>query len=129
MAAEAAPTAGPWRVVDTRDRTFLRIKGAVSVVTDAEPATRCSGGLEGYYGGGALICEGFEGHDSRTSEQALANARLVAAAPDLLAASEDALGALEALLGSDGEDPTQGAGDQSAVAKLRAAIAKAKGGR
>lgn len=50
----------------------------------------------------------------------LANARLLAAAPDLLAACEDMIGSFDAV-GRDGIFPSE-------ARRMRAAIAKAKGG-
>ena len=59
-----------------------------------------------------------------------ANARLIAAAPDLLEAAQIGAGALEALIAIASDVPEIGAtcpGIYSALSKIRAAIAKAEG--
>lgn len=66
-------TQGPWKLVEVNDET---VKGAVHV-----------------YGGGAAITTDVWGPTLAESD---ANARLIAAAPDLLAACEEALRQLSA---------------------------------
>lgn len=71
---------------------------------------------------GTPICAMDVSRDQMPAEMTEANARLIAAAPDLLAALEETLEAI-ALVTPDAPEPVNG----SVIHQARAAIAKAKG--
>ncbi len=70
MSTKDAHTPGPWEPRQNESGMFVTCVNEVHVDSDGDPSDICSIENEGYYG----------------AEQAWANARLIAAAPDLLAA-------------------------------------------
>ena len=96
-------TPGPWAVEDSIDGPIVYSEKTEVIISD---------------------CKNFAVPSGSIHEQCSANARLIAAAPDLL-------DALEAMLAHTAcIDPTQGyipEDDFSAVKQARAAISKAKG--
>lgn len=107
MTQKAKHTPGPWEL-STRlyVHGILDSKGLAIAFQDVAPQVDC----------GSITSRG------RTPEETLANARLIAAAPDLLEA-------LEALKTANGANNFQGwhSSFEEAIAKANAAIAKAKG--
>jgi hypothetical protein len=63
--------------------------------------------------------------DTASYDEAKANARLIAAAPELLAALKECLDYIEVTM--EGEDLKQFPTERSAIKQARAAIAKAEG--
>jgi hypothetical protein len=109
--SKAKHTLGPWTVFgDDGDRPGIEAEG-VSVVIwgDLEEKEEDYGGVRG-----------------KTPDEALANARLIAAAPDLLAACESVYYELDTLTGGEPTHPLANTVGMWKFA-LRAAIAKAKG--
>jgi hypothetical protein len=103
-ASKRAHTPGPWHVHDGRYTEIFRPKRTVFAWPDGDPS----------YGPVAVaFC------DFHTPEIAEANARLIAAAPDLLAAAKRALNVFK----SQGESVRPG----NVLGALEAAIAKAEG--
>ena len=99
-----AHTPGPWAIVDRDDSLVIK--------TESQAKTK--------YGASRYAClGGFDRHDDKQYAEAKANARLIAAAPDLL----DALSVLVELVSFQicGDD-------HPAIINARAAIAKATGG-
>ena len=97
MNTEQKHTPGPWRVGDG------------SFVIGNHPAPGITGSDDVHHYGGHLICESVS----------QANARLIAAAPELLEAAKQAL---QVFVDQGWDD------DLSAAKSLKAAIAKAEGG-
>ena len=108
MTANSQHTPGPWRVVQ---------RGPIVSIIDAQE--------DAPNGGDHPIGDIFALYRGlpRTKETVLANARLIAAAPDLLEALEDIL--------FQSEQPiwhaVGGSVDEATMEDLRAAIAKARG--
>lgn len=92
-------TPGPWRVANTNAGLFV-------------------GGAPGKYGYLAQV------RHVRTNQDPMADARLIAAAPDLLAALENARNVLAGLAIGDLKSISP---DSAALKQARAAIAKATG--
>jgi len=80
-------------------------------------------------GGQVAIMTNLKGRDGlagrRNGDEVAANARLIAAAPELLAALQEVTMVLDALLNVRGNEPDQ----DSISGRARAAIAKATGGK
>lgn len=80
-----------------------------------------------------MIAQVDAGNMARSQKEGLANARLIAAAPDLLAALEDALDTLaehaeeRRAFWSHGDKIGEAASAEAVLASARAAIAKATG--
>jgi antitoxin (DNA-binding transcriptional repressor) of toxin-antitoxin stability system len=69
-----------------------------------------------------------DGEDTQITDEDIANARLIAAAPDLLAAANLALEYFEqCVMSCDPDEAEEESGDVPEAAKLRAAILKATG--
>ena len=117
-----AHTPGPWSV----DLDYVSRDGRASINSEGWIAL-------------ARVVVRMEG-DETTCEDGIANARLIAAAPDLLEALEAAIAMLDALKAESGRDIEWGEEDPfrmgewfesqelTAMENMRAAIAKAKGG-
>ena len=99
----AKHTPGPWEVFDLDH----------AIVVRTESTNRTKFGASRYAAIG-----GFERSDPKQHAEAIANARLIAAAPDLLESLKDCLRRI-----ADDEEY----GDDHAVTKARAAITKAIG--
>jgi len=100
-----AHTPGPWAIVDRDDSLVIQ--------TESQAKTK--------YGASRYAClGGFDRHDDKQYAEAKANARLIAAAPDLLAVLQD----LQESAGywSEYDVPI------GIVDRINAAIAKATGG-
>jgi hypothetical protein len=106
----ANSTPGPWKMRDDREVEIMLC--GIDGVSDWVHAVDDKGAnVAGCYG--------------RSYEENAANARLIAAAPDLLAALRDVLEVLEWKLHPEWDGS---ATPESAIGKARAAIAKATGG-
>jgi len=99
-------TPGPWEVTDLRH----------SIVVRTESPNKTKYGASRYAAIG-----GFDRSDPDQLSEALANARLIAAAPDLLEALELMLDRFRDTEGSHGQ------WEEEATENARAAIAKARG--
>ncbi len=118
--AEPKHTPGPWAVGEMHpdnQRTDKPAGPELAVYVVAQSTT--APGSEGH---GHLVCRGMDGPTRA------ANARLIAAAPDLLEACEDVDAWFSALLLSFNALPDRGEAIRKSFAKLRAAIANARGG-
>lgn len=104
------PTPGPWRVCKGSMKWDSK---SDALLVDAGQSTSDI----------AWIPQRFEDLPDMESAQQ-ANARLIAAAPDLLAAAQNAVNVLAALATGQLKAVTP---DSPAIAQLRTAIAKAKG--
>ena len=102
-----AHTPGPWAIVDRDDSLVIQ--------TESQAKTK--------YGASRYAClGGFDRHDDKQYAEAKANARLIAAAPDLLEALQDLFIDCMAC------DYNDGFNTSPLAKKVRAAIAKATGG-
>lgn len=120
MSAMTGYTPGPW-TVDTTNAF-----GVYGVRTDY--ATHPGHDGAGY---GSQICSmftvSFQQTDKKTRPQRDANARLIAAAPDLLAACEKFMWEFSDLDEILGDDRRPGIKAREVIEEIRAAITKAKG--
>lgn len=103
-------TLGPWRVLpEERDKPYIRIRG-----------TR----LGGRYKIANVISPNYEGVLAIEAIETSANARLIAAAPDLLAALQEALQTLEYIYRAHPETSGRMKASED-IDRARAAVAKA----
>jgi hypothetical protein len=108
--SEVQHTPGPWHTLCKSTNLEGR-----------EPRITVAGGSRPEAFGGQVAVVGWK---DQSTEEAEANARLIAAAPDLLAACEESLRLMDAMAGLGGPfHPNDFAGN-----KLRAAIAAAREG-
>ena len=117
MAAKHTP--GPWKTVTPKDSLTVRI---------ADPEGHLDIGIGAESDGKrVIIAEAFGRVGSSIYVMAQANARLIAAAPDLLEAAKLALEAVESgLLADDPQAMTQMEWEAEPLASLRRAIHKAE---
>lgn len=111
FAPKATSTPGPWQVMNEYD-------GATTVIANADGETFSDGTSTFSYD---FVCDTLpdDGDGSRSREIAVANARLIAAAPDLLEMAKWA----ESAIAPFSKEPAE----KSGITRLRAAIAKAEG--
>ena len=125
-------TPGPWAIgYDTETRKGVNAANVFSVAKDAEGFPQCIAQMPGLFLNTTLAEQERAALDRADVANALANARLIASAPDLLAALESLAWASEHLasrgfLGGEKREQAEArVGERVAVA--RAAIAKARG--
>ncbi len=100
----AAHTRGPWQALaEECDKPYIRVRGTA---------------LGGRYKIANVITPVYDGIHSREAEETRANARLIAAAPELLAALRKCVAQLEMTTGMVNDE-------RCALIDARAAIAKA----
>ena len=106
MSNMSKATPGPWQMLPEEcDKPYIRIRGTQ---------------LGGRYKVANVVTPAYEGVHQREADETRANARLIAAAPELLEA-------LQRLL-SENDNMTQRINLIGAMEQARAAIAKATGG-
>ena len=104
----AKHTPGPWLKSPREGSTFVWAGG------------------DGIDDGVNIVADVFDSHGSKSSEEAIANARLIATAPDLLDALHDTAVALAAILAQP-QDETRRPHAQHYLERAREVLAKAGG--
>lgn len=113
----AKHTPGPWEVQHSRQRN----PHAYRIYSVTERAAQTGVGPHHYQ---PCICEGAMWLDSDPADESLANAHLIAAAPELLAALREYLAADDALRNGTPENAER---YRKAIAQACAAIVRAEG--
>ena len=125
-------TPGPWAIgYDTETRKGVNAANVFSVAKDAEGFPQCIAQMPGLFLNTTLAEQERAALDRADVANALANARLIASAPDLLAALESAAltmdNAANLLLGDTDENVAIAEHLTACAMSARAAIAKARG--
>ena len=119
-------TPGPWAIgYDTETRKGVNAANVFSVAKDAEGFPQCIAQMPGLFLNTTLAEQERAALDRADVANALANARLIASAPDLLAALERFVSLCPTAEGLGGHAPM--VSFDTAAHAARAVIAKARG--